>query len=259
MNELTVKTADLPALATEEVKQCVDLIGDAIQALKSKRNAAGHIGASKAVIDEMDAQIREYSAMKLKAEIELGKRTAAIKPNTDFHGNRFSDVQGTDNTTKQSELKSIGISRQRASDYERMAKHEAVVSDYIDRQLERGETPTKAGAMQEIRNALPKPKTAGQMARENIREIQSAPVVDIRSAETIRQEQRIIDRETADGVERKLHNAIVSIGWYVDVQPSDIHLVKRTMHEAEISSLLDELLDGIGYLSKIISVLEGSK
>lgn len=256
MNELTVKSADLPALATEEVKQCVDLIGDAIQALKSKRNAAGHIGASKAVIDEMDAQIREYSAMKLKAEIELGKRTAAMETN---QGARNDFVDSDYKVTKGSQLAKIGMRRDQASDYERMAKHEAVVSDYIDRQLERGETPTKAGAMQEIRNALPKPKTAGQMARENIREIQSAPVVDIRSAETIRQEQRIIDRETADGVERKLHNAIVSIGWYVDVQPSDIHLVKRTMHEAEISSLLDELLDGIGYLSKIISVLEGSK
>lgn len=256
MNELTVKTADLPALATEEVKQCVDLIGDAIQALKSKRNAAGHIGASKAVIDEMDTQIREYSAMKLKAEIELGKRTAAMPKAVNQHN---VPHHGVVEQTKTEALSEMGITQQRASDYERMAKHEAVVSDYIDRQLERGETPTKAGAMQEIRNALPKPKTAGQMARENIREIQSAPVVDIRSAETIRQEQRIIDRETADGVERKLHNAIVSIGWYVDVQPSDIHLVKRTMHEAEISSLLDELLDGIGYLSKIISVLEGSK
>lgn len=194
--------------------------------------------------------------MKLKAEIELGKRTAAMPKAVNQND---ALCHSAAERTKAEALSEMGLPHQRASDYERMAKHEAVVSDYIDRQLERGETPTKAGAMQEIRNALPKPKTAGQMARENIREIQSAPVVDIRSAETIRQEQRIIDRETADGVERKLHNAIVSIGWYVDVQPSDIHLVKRTMHEAEISSLLDELLDGIGYLSKIISVLEGSK
>ena len=69
-------------------------------------------------------------------------------------------VHSVDEQSKEKALSQMGVSKQRASDYERMAKHETVVTEYIDRQLEHGETPTKAGAMQEIRNTLPKPKTA---------------------------------------------------------------------------------------------------
>lgn len=161
MNELTIKKADLPSLPMEDIKQYVDVIGDAIDALKAKRNAAGHLSVDKSILDEMDAQIREYSAMKLRAEMELGKKTAAMPK---AQGVKSDFRQGTAEVPKEKALGKIGISHQRASDMERMAKHEETVNRYIDHQLSIGETPTKAGAFRKIAETAPKPKTPKQAA-----------------------------------------------------------------------------------------------
>lgn len=82
--------------------------------------------------------------MKLKAEIELGKRTAAIPKATNQH-----DVL-VYTADKQTKLKEIGVSRQNASVFERMAKHEDYVDQYIDRKLALNQTPTR-----QLRRHLP--------------------------------------------------------------------------------------------------------
>lgn len=257
MNELTVKTADLPALATEEVKQCVDLIGDAIQALKSKRNAAGHIGASKAVIDEMDAQIREYSAMKLKAEIELGKRTAAIKPNTDFHGNRFSDSQSAGNTTKQSELDKLGVSNQRASDYECMARHEDYVDQYIDRKLELGQAPTRHEVMREIKH-YDRPDTPVEAAKKTVNKIQSAKVVDVEDLNALKSSQQVIANDTAETVYNKLLDATMVLYVYSSSRAKDVQTFCESGGQEKVDRLKKHLSTALGAMSRIMNELEGS-
>lgn len=87
--------------------------------------------------------------MKLKAEIELGKRTAEIPKAKNQH-----DVQvyGVD---KRKALEEMGLRKQRAYEYEQLAKNEDIVTEYIDRQPEKGETPTRSGA---FRKTAAKPK-----------------------------------------------------------------------------------------------------
>ena len=248
MNELTVKSADLPALATEEVKQCVDLIGDAIQALKSKRNAAGHIGASKAVIDEMDAQIREYSAMKLKAEIELGKRTAAM-PKQDRVKNLSPESRSV-GLGKAEQLKSQGITSQRASDYERMARHESYVDQYIDRKLALGQTPTRHEVMREIKCA-DKPDTPTQAAKKAIKEIQDAKVVDIGSVETIKENQRVIEAEVAEKVYKELMDAAKCFLVYSEYGEDDVATVKKHIDSERLELLRNAIKSVSGYAFRI--------
>jgi len=217
MNELSIRGADLPALPMEDIKQYVDVIGDAIDALKAKRNAAGHLNVDKAVVDEMDAQIREYSAMKLRAEMELGKKTAAM-PKSD-KGNQFSGKRssaGSGEPTKRESLKRIGVSTQSASDMERMAKHEEVVNRYIDHQLSIGETPTRAGAFRKIAETAPKPKTPKQAAEEHIKEIKAAPIASIQDATILREEQTVIDNATVTEVMNAIHQINVRIFHYYD-------------------------------------------
>ena len=70
--------------------------------------------------------------MKLKAEIELGKRTAAMPKAV--KGNQFTgkrSVQGADEP-KETVLRSMGVTKQKASVFERMAKHEDYVDQYIE-------------------------------------------------------------------------------------------------------------------------------
>lgn len=253
MNELTVKAADLPSLATEEVKQCVDLIGDAIQALKSKRNAAGHIGASKAVVDEMDAQIREYSAMKLKAEIELGKRTAAMPKAV----NQYKmQVHGTDEQHKEKALGEMGITKQRASEFERMAKHEGYVDQYIDRKLALGQTPTRHEVMREIQRAE-RPDTPTQAAKQAIKEIQDAKVVDIGAAETLKENQRIIETEVAEKVYKEIMDAAKCLLVYSEYAEEDMAAVKKHI-DSERLELLERALKSVsGHAFRISQKIGG--
>lgn len=258
MNELTVKSADLPALATEEVKQCVDLIGDAIQALKSKRNAAGHIGASKAVIDEMDAQIREYSAMKLKAEIELGKRTAAMERNTDFHGNQHSGDVNTDyNTKKGEQLAEIGVTRQQASVFERMAKHETYVDQYIDRKLELGQTPTRHEVMREIKH-YDRPDTPVEAAKKTVNKIQSAKIVDVEDLNALKSSQQVIANDTAETVYNKLLDATMVLYVYSSSRAKDVQTFCESGGQEKVDRLKKHLSTALGAMSRIMNELEGS-
>ena len=151
MNELALqqRERDLPSMPIDDVKKYVDLIGDAIDALKIKRNASSHLNYDKSVIEEMERQIREYSALKVKAQLELGKRTRSISTNP---GSRSDLSRGTAEVKKGKwdELAEIGVSHQRASEYERMAEDEETVERYIEDTLASGKAPTKSGALKAI-------------------------------------------------------------------------------------------------------------
>ena len=85
--------------------------------------------------------------MKLKAEIELGKRTAAMPKAVNQHDLPSHSVG---EQTKTQALSEMGISSQKASSYERMARHEGYVKQYIDRKLALNQTPTR-----QLRRNLP--------------------------------------------------------------------------------------------------------
>ena len=209
--ELTVRQNNLPTMPTEDVKQYVDVIGDAIDDMKAKLSAAKHLKWESTTIEQMTAQINEYSAMRIQAQIELGKRTAemekAVKGNQ-FTGKR--SAQGTDKP-KAEQLQEMNLPRQRANEYERMARHEDVVNRYIEEQIENGETPTKAGALNAIYKSFPKQKSVKETAQENIDRIKSADVIPLKAAEILKEEQAIIDREDAWEYFRSLSKILTAL------------------------------------------------
>jgi len=152
MNELiTPELSQLPALPTNEIKEGVDKIGGCIRMLAAAKKAT----ADQTVINEVDDQIRKYSALRIRWQMELGRRTSEIEKNTEFHGNQhLGDVQPSDNTKNKSEkLKELGISKQRASENERMASEPEIVEEYIERAIEQNEAPTTSGALKAIQQA----------------------------------------------------------------------------------------------------------
>lgn len=259
MNELAIRRADLPALPMEDIKQYVDVIGDAIEALKAKRNAAGHLNVDKAVLDEMDSQIREYSAMKLRAEMELGKKTAAM-PKVERSEN-LKPESHTPAVGKQTKLKEMGISHQRASDMERLSKHEEVVNRYIDHQLSIGETPTRAGAFRKIAEEAPKPKTPKQAAEEHIKAIKAAPIVSIQDATIIREEQSVIDSATMTEVLNGIHQISVRIYHYCDkdLGGGDFEKFADSADDAKKKRMVEMLNTISGCAMKLRNLMEVSK
>ena len=144
MNELiTPELSQLPAMPVDEVKEGVDKIGGYIGMLQAAKKAT----ADQTIIDEVNDQIRKYSALKLRWQMELGRRTAEIPK---APANQYKSAT-SDGRTKQ--LQSLGISKQRASENERMASEPEIVEKYIERTIEQDEAPTTSGALRAIQES----------------------------------------------------------------------------------------------------------
>lgn len=154
MNELiTPELSQLPAMPVDEVKEGVDKIGGYIGMLQAAKRAT----ADQTIIDEVNDQIRKYSALKLRWQMELGRRTSEIKGSqgarTDFH------QPSVEVKTRTEKLKELGIPQQRASENERMASEPEIVEKYIERTIEQDEAPTTSGALKAIQE-VKKPHVA---------------------------------------------------------------------------------------------------
>lgn len=143
MNELiTPELSQLPSMPTDEIKEGVDKIGGYIGMLAAAKRAT----ADQNIINKVDDQIRKYSALRLRWQMELGKRTASIEKS-----NKWETSTSNGRTlTRTEQLHDLGISKQRASENERMAAASETVEEYIERSIEQNEAPTTAGALKAI-------------------------------------------------------------------------------------------------------------
>lgn len=153
MNELiTPELSQLPAMPVDEVKEGVDKIGGYIGMLQAAKRAT----ADQTIIDEVNDQIRKYSALKLRWQMELGRRTAEIPKVSggDRKSESFQKSNGrTFEPTRTEKLKELGISKQRASENERMASEPEIVEKYIERTIKQDEAPTTSGALRAIQES----------------------------------------------------------------------------------------------------------
>lgn len=151
MNELiTPELSQLPAMPINEVKEGVDKIGGYIGMLQSAKKAT----ADQTIIDEVNDQIRKYSALKLRWQMELGRRTAEMPKAKNQY-----DAPPTVGKAKSERLKELGIDNRRASENERMASEPEIVEKYIERTIEQDEAPTTSGALKAIQE-VKKPHVA---------------------------------------------------------------------------------------------------
>ena len=149
MNELiTPGLSQLPALPVEEVKQTVDKVGGYIGMLVSAKKAT----TDQNTINEIDDQIRKYSAFKLRCQMELGERTAKMEKAQGF-ASIIRDNGVTNVQTKEQQLADIGMNRKQASRFEQLVKPEnrPIVERYLETAEMNKETPTMSGAMKEIK------------------------------------------------------------------------------------------------------------
>ncbi|MEE1201014.1 MAG: DNA N-6-adenine-methyltransferase, partial [Christensenellales bacterium] len=150
MNELiTPELSQLPAMPVNDIKDGVDKIGGYIGMLQSAKRAT----ADQTIIDEVNDQIRKYSALKLRWQMELGRRTAELETNITGRPAKNSSNGRTTFETKAEKLKELGISKQRASENERMASEPEIVEKYIERTIEQDEAPTTSGALRAIQES----------------------------------------------------------------------------------------------------------
>lgn len=140
MNDLTMRTAQLPD-TIEEVADFVVVNEEKLNAVKAAIRLARK--ANDINLAELEAQQRELEKTTVLAQCKLGELTAKMEKNAGRPSNNFSETR---KNLKQEQLKNIGVSYQRANEYEKMAAH----PDIVRKIMESGEHVTKSAILREI-------------------------------------------------------------------------------------------------------------
>lgn len=117
MNELTtLELSQLPVMPVEDIKQTVDKVGAYVDALAAAKRAA----TDQSTINEINEQIRKYSAFKIRCQMELGERTARMESAS---GARKDLVSHRNEVTKTEEVDGSTIWADLSIDNGEEAKH----------------------------------------------------------------------------------------------------------------------------------------
>lgn len=204
MNELiTPELSELPAMPVNEVKAGVDKIGGYIGMLSAAKKAT----ADQSIIDEVNDQIRKYSALKLRWQMELGRRTAEIPK---APANQYKDATAK---TRHMQLADLGIDHRRASENERMASEPEIVEKYIERTIEQDEAPTTSGALKAIREV--KNKTLKEKEKETVEKAkeflnkpkEDKPIANFQDAVNRKEATSIVKKAQAEKAYDHLYHA----------------------------------------------------
>lgn len=154
MNELTApELSQLPSLPIEDIKQTVDKVGAYVDALAAAKRAT----TDQSTINEIDEQIRKYSAFKIRCQMELGERTARMEQASHDRGNRYTGSKIPDgNIAKKTDrVTALGLTPKQAWQNEQLVKPEnkPIVEQYIKEREELKEAPTLSGALKKIKAA----------------------------------------------------------------------------------------------------------
>lgn len=162
MNELTLRTAQLPD-TIEEVADFVVVNEEKLNAVKAAIRLARK--ANDINLAELETQQRELEKTTVLAQCKLGELTANMEKSANQYG-----LPRVGRATKREQLGSIGVSVQRANEYEKMAAHPEIVQQVI----ESGKPVTKAAILQNIKR-----KERQQAIKEQEAQPRSSSYVDI--------------------------------------------------------------------------------
>lgn len=140
MNELITTQKQLPNTA-EQLVDYVVINEEKLNAVNAAIRAAKKAGSIN--LEELERQRRELEVTTVLAQCKLGELTKEMEK---APANQYTSASANARQ-KQKALQDIGISHQRASEYERMASHPEIVQRVIDNE----ERVTKSAILKEIK------------------------------------------------------------------------------------------------------------
>lgn len=191
MNELTVRQESLPS-ALPELANFVLIGREKLASVRAEIRAIQKVGLAKEVLEQKRAEAQEIAELVTLSEVKIG---AMLKEIPERRGALNSSRDNEEMKTKAQATKELGFNRQQVSEFQRMATHEDIVHEAIAEAKENDDIVSRAAVLKKIASSTPKPKTAKQMAQENLDRIKGAQVIPLEAAEIIREEQSVIDRE----------------------------------------------------------------
>lgn len=253
MNDLiTPGLSQLPALPVEEVKQTVDKVGAYVDALAAAKKAT----TDQNTINEIDDQIRKYSAFKIRCQMELGERTAKMEKNTEFHGNQHSGDFPLGKNTKTEKVSHLGLTPKQAWQNEQLVKPEnkPIVEHYLKKAEEKKEIPTSNGALKEI--ALRKiPKKVTEQAKEEHEAFQNQKSVTVEDVRRDKINKSIIQGETGRRIRSELHRAASTLTTFNYLNSDEDYRMFVKYEGSDLPNIIRELTTARNSLDAIIGNL----
>lgn len=197
MNELTVRQESLP-VTLPELANFVLIGREKLASVRAEIRAIQKVGLAKEVLEQKRAEAQEIAELVTLSEVKIGAMLKEI-PKTSGGVNQYNkeEKSSRDEKSKNEAIKELGFNRQQVSQFQRMASHEDIVHEAIAEARGNDDIVSRAAVLKKIADSTPKPKTAKQMAQENLDRIKGAQVIPLGAAEIIREEQAVIDRENA--------------------------------------------------------------
>lgn len=256
MNEPVIVGQNLPVLSDVEVKESVDKIGAYVNALSASKKAV----TDQSVIDEIDEQIRKYSALLIRYRMELGRRTAAIE-RTDKYGanqysaNQYSRSQGSGTPNKMEQLAELGIASQRASENERLSANAEEVEKYLARAEEEGRAPTISGALRATKDTQPKNLFEQELKKAKERHdefVQSDDqIISVTAIMQDRQDMKLIEYDLMQDIYKAL-SSVTALN--ITRSHDEILEVARNMSEERLNETIHRIQNAGRVISQILGI-----
>lgn len=216
MNELEVRHDNLPA-TLPELSQFVLIGREKLASVRAEIRAIQKVGLAKEVLEQKRAEAQEIAELVTLSEVQLGRMLKEIPKASggDRKSEEFkNDSQDNFEKPKVETVKELGFTPKQVSQFQRMADHEEIVHAAIAEAKENDDIVSRSAVMKKIAESIPKPKTAKQMAQENIDRIKESPVIPFQAATIIQEEQAVVDMETAKDVSHEIAKLKIKLSGY---------------------------------------------
>ena len=177
MQDIIVSTQQLPE-KFEDVAAFAVFTQEKLKSVKAEISAMKRLGLARDVVAQKIKEAGELAEIKTRAEMKLGELTAAMPKSSGGRPEKNPSATGTSFQTKQEALDKVGIRKQAASEYERMAAHPEIVEQAMAEARDKGDVVSRSGIMKKV-NAEIKRHERQNAIREQIERPKTTNHVDI--------------------------------------------------------------------------------
>ena len=252
MNELSTKTTQLPA-NLEDLSKFVLVGRERLTAVRAEIRAIQKVGLAKEVHEQKLAEAQDIADAVLDAEVKIGELTKAIPT---AQGARTELSNNAD--TKSQKLEHIGLDKQQASRFERLASHPQAVEAAKTQAREEGRIVTRQDVLNRIPATRPNPKNLDDMIHlaraehEVYKQDKQETVVSIADAQRDKENRDLITSETLLKVMRSANHASDIMILPID----EIDEMIESISDQQFEELQRTISQGIKVLVKIQTRME---
>lgn len=260
MNEIATANKQLPD-NLEDLSKFLLFSRAKLKLVKDAIKEIDRLNLATEVYEQKLSEGQDIAEAVLDAEARIGALTAQIEQATHDRGNQYTSGKVSTvspSQTKEQKLEEIGMNKQQASRFERMARHPEVVEQAKADARAEGRIVTRKDVLDRIvvPRTTPTFKEFKEQARkehEEFRETKQQSVVSFEDAKKDKENEEIVILETM----QTFHKAFTAVHAIGLLKQTDVDEMIKSLKEDERSRMIGQAELGIKVFSHFIAKLGG--